>query len=307
MTERSTRGQTNRRNDLNPNAPPFHPRHNQQQRSQQSRTTLPTQSHSQSQSNKDKINTLFQIGLLRLTESPLLNDDEWKTFCNKLDELTRTIAQLCDKDRLQGRRDNNNRNGQRGYRQREASQPGRRPNRINGRERRIREMVDIQKLYRKNPKQAMQQIKQEPPPLRCQIPVLMEMLCQTGVGPHTRDIIRDIYTNSTMCVRTADGMTAPIQCNKGVKQGCPLSPILFNLVMEPLIRAVDTIHSAGYTIGNHTIRSLAYADDLCILTQSTSEMQEVLQATQRASNWAGLTFNPRKCGTHAIQICSPVC
>ena len=88
MTERSTRGQTNRRNDLNPNAPPFHPRHNQQQRSQQSRTTLPTQSHSQSQSNKDKINTLFQTGLLRLTESPLLNDDEWKTFCNKLDELT---------------------------------------------------------------------------------------------------------------------------------------------------------------------------------------------------------------------------
>ena len=496
MTERSTRGQTNRRNDLNPNAPPFHPRHIQQQRSQQSRTTLPTQSHSQSQSNKDKINTLFQAGLLRLTESSLLNDEEWRTFSNKLDELTRTIAQLCDKDRPQDRRDNNNRNGQRGYRQREASQPGRRPNRINGRERRIREMVDIQKLYRKNPKQAMQQIKQEPPPLRCQIPcqtvqnhfeelgrptpdfdnpgpppfgswpttttgdvmdgeltqqevrnvvkkmpyqsapgpdrvtyanwrevdptstiitkiletcrrnkrvpsswkrsntilihkggdpadiknwrpislqntiyklysaaigkrlsswaqlnnilsgsqkgflpcegclehnflltsvlqdsrrrrspicitwldlsnafpsvphgVLMEMLCQTGVGPHTRDIIRDIYTDSTMCVRTAEGMTAPIQCNKGVKQGCPLSPILFNLVMEPLIRAVDTIHSAGYTIGNHTIRSLAYADDLCILTQSTSEMQEALQATQRASNWAGLTFNPRKCGT----------
>eukprot|EP00731_Ephydatia_muelleri_P034311 Em0054g34a len=248
------------------------PQQQQQQQQQQDEGEL---------GSRDKINTLFQTGLLRLTESPLLNDDEWKTFCNKLDELTRTIAQLCDKDRLQGRRDNNNRNGQRGYRQREASQPGRRPNRINGRERRIREMVDIQKLYRKNPKQAMQQIKQEPPPLRCQIPcqtvqnhfeelgrptpdfdnpgpppfgswpttttgdVLMEMLCQTGVGPHTRDIIRDIYTNSTMCVRTADEMTAPIQCNKGVKQGCPLSPILFNLVMEPLIRAVDTIHSAG--------------------------------------------------------------
>lgn len=127
--------------------------------------------------------------------------------------------------------------------------------------------------------------------------VLMEMLCRTGVGPHTRDIIRDIYTNSTMRVRTANGTTAPIRCNKGVKQGCPLSPILFNFVMEPLIRAVDSIHSGGYTIGNHTIRSLTYADDLCVLTQSTNSMQEALQAVQSASNWAGLNFNPRKCGT----------
>ena len=165
-----TRGQTNRRNGLYTSAPPFHPRHTQQQRSQQPQGTLRTQP--QSQSNKDRINTLFQPGLFRLTESPLLNDEEWMTFCNKLDELTRTIAQLCDKDRPHNRQDNN-RNGQRGYRQQEASQPERRPNRLNGRERRIREMANIQKLYRKNPKQAMKQIKQEPPPLRCQIP------CQT--------------------------------------------------------------------------------------------------------------------------------
>ena len=62
--------------------------------------------------------------------------------------------------------------------------------------------------------------------------VLMEMLHCTGVGPHTRDIVKDIYTNSTMCVRTANGMTAPIRFNKGVKQGCPLSPILFNFNEE---------------------------------------------------------------------------
>ena len=157
---------TNRRNGLNPNAPPFNPEHTQQQRSQQPWNTPRTQN----QTNKDRINTLFQTGLLRPTESPLLNDDEWTTFCNKLDELTRTIAELCNNDRQHNRRDNNSRNGQRGWRQREATHPGRRPNRISGRERRIREMADIQKLYRRNPKQAMQQIKQEAPPLRCQIP-----------------------------------------------------------------------------------------------------------------------------------------
>ena len=51
--------------------------------------------------------------------------------------------------------------------------------------------------------------------------VLMEMLSRTGVGPHTRDIVKDIYTGSTMCVRTGNGLTAPIPCNKGVRQGCP--------------------------------------------------------------------------------------
>ena len=73
--------------------------------------------------------------------------------------------------------------------------------------------------------------------------------------------------------------------------------MLFNFVMEPLIRAADSIPSGGYTIGNHTIRSLTYADDLCVVTQSTKTMQEVLQAIQAASDWAGLKFNTRKCGT----------
>ena len=100
-----------------------------------------------------------------------------------------------------------------------------------------------------------------------------------------------------MCIKTANGITAPIRCDKGVKQGCPLSPILFNFAMEPIIRAADSIPSGDYAFGNHTIRSLAYADDLCVLTQSTNSMQEVLQAIQSASNWAGLNFNSRKCGT----------
>lgn len=476
------RGQ-DRRNGLNPNAPPFILNHHNHQ-SQQS-----------SQTNRERVHTLFQSRLLHLTEMTLLNDEEWVTFCSAVDDLTKVISELCNKDHQNSNR-RGNRNGQRGWRQRNAAQPNRRPYRADGRERRIKEMADIQKLYRKSPKQAMQQIKQEPPPLRCQIPcqdvqnhfeqlgsstpnfdepgpppfgswpattdgdvmeneitqqevkavlkkmphhsapgpdyvtythwrevdpaaeiatkiletcrrnkrippswknsttilihkgddpaiiknwrpislqntvyklysavigrrlsswaqcnnifsrsqkgflpcegclehnflltsvlqdsrrkrapvcitwldlsnafpsvphgVLMEMLSRTGVGPHTRNIIKDIYTDATMCVRTANGMTAPIQCNKGVKQGCPLSPILFNFVMEPLIRAADSTTSGGYSIGNHDIRSLAYADDLCVLANSTTAMQEMLLAIQSASNWAGLSFNPRKCGT----------
>ena len=125
----------------------------------------------------------------------------------------------------------------------------------------------------------------------------MEMLTHTGVGPHTSDIIRDIYTDSTMCVRTAMDLSDPINFRRGVKQGCPLSPILFNLMMEPLIRAAESITTGGYTIGNHRIKSLTYADDLCVVAQSPAVMQEMLDVLQTASTWTGFTFNPKKCGT----------
>lgn len=125
----------------------------------------------------------------------------------------------------------------------------------------------------------------------------MEMLTCTGVGPRTRDIIYDIYTNSTMYVSTANTTSDLIQFHRGVKQGCPLSPILFNFVMEPLIRALDSIPSGHYAIGNQKINPLTYTDDLCVLAQSPVEMQRMLNALQSASRWAGLTFNAKKCGT----------
>ena len=66
---------------------------------------------------------------------------------------------------------------------------------------------------------------------------------------------------STTCVKTRAGSTTPIVCGRGVKQGCPLSPILFNFVMEAVIRAVEEVPDAGYKIANSSITSLAYADD----------------------------------------------
>lgn len=54
-------------------------------------------------------------------------------------------------------------------------------------------------------------------------------------------------------------------------------------------------HQLG--IGNHCIKSLAYADDLCVVAQSPAVMQQMLDVLQTASTWAGFTFNPKKCGS----------
>ena len=96
---------------------------------------------------------------------------------------------------------------------------------------------------------------------------------------------------------SAPGKTGPITIQRGVKQGCPLSPILFNLVMEVLIRAAESTVNVGYSIANSVVKILAYADDLSVFASTPEVMQGMLDRVVQASEWAGLTFSPRKCAT----------
>ena len=129
---------------------------------------------------------------------------------------------------------------------------------------------------------------------------LLRVLRMAGLGGACIDIIKDIYAGSTTCVKTKSETTTPIVCGRGVKQGCPLSPILFNFVMEAVIRAVEEVPDAGYKIANSSITTLAYADDLCVLSSSRSLMQRMLDRAHQAGSWAGLTFNTRKCASLTI-------
>ena len=96
-------------------------------------------------------------------------------------------------------------------------------------------------------------------------------------------------------IRTASATSTPIQCQRGVKQGCPLSPILFDLVIEFVIRAMEEVPRAGYQIAHSVVKTLTYADDLCAFASSTTTIQRMLTRAQDAANLAGLSFNPRKC------------
>ena len=129
---------------------------------------------------------------------------------------------------------------------------------------------------------------------------LLRVLELAGLDGWTLDAIKDIYSGSTTRVKTKQAITAPITCNRGIKQGCPLSPILFNLVMEAIIRAVEKVPDSGYTLANTCIRSLAYAEDLCLLATSRTVTQKMLDQALQASQWAGLTFNAWKCACLTI-------
>ena len=75
-------------------------------------------------------------------------------------------------------------------------------------------------------------------------------LRSVGVPDEVASILMDIYEGSSFKVRTAGGLTEEIPQERGVKQGCPISPLVFNLAIEGLIRGIKSSSSRGYSFSD---------------------------------------------------------
>ena len=122
---------------------------------------------------------------------------------------------------------------------------------------------------------------------------LFEMLDRAGLATPTLNIIKDIYTDSSTRVKTNEGLTASVNITQGVKQGCPLSPILFNFVIEGALTAINSAND-GFRIGKVTVKSLAYADNLCIISETKEHLNSTLRELNKFTKWAGLSFSTHK-------------
>jgi hypothetical protein len=95
-------------------------------------------------------------------------------------------------------------------------------------------------------------------------------------------------------------MTDPIHIRKGVKQGCPLSPTLFNLGIDPLIRCINRDYKQlGYSYYIDDILPKkavqAYADDLLLFADSRDGLNHLIDITCDFMSFAHINFNPDKC------------
>ena len=135
---------------------------------------------------------------------------------------------------------------------------------------------------------------------------LLGSMEELGLTGSTVEVVRDIYTGSTTRVKIDKAHSEEIQCRRGVKQGCPLSPILFDLALEQLVSGLENGRESGYPIaGEEKVAALAYADDLCLLTDSQVSLQKMLDRTAAFASWAGLKFRPNKCATLMINNRAP--
>ncbi|XP_023226012.1 uncharacterized protein LOC111626755 [Centruroides sculpturatus] len=120
-----------------------------------------------------------------------------------------------------------------------------------------------------------------------------------GLDPSSIDCIESLLKGCHTSIRTSSGYTNPIPICAGVKQGCPLSPILFNLVIEPALRLINNLQH-GYQLHDQAISILAYADDVTIVSNSTTGLQAQLDLLSTWAQCSGLAFNPSKCATLSV-------
>ncbi|KAF8778867.1 Retrovirus-related Pol polyprotein type-2 like protein [Argiope bruennichi] len=129
-------------------------------------------------------------------------------------------------------------------------------------------------------------------------PTIFEALEAVGTGPLFVDIIRDLYRGSRTKILSDGGVTSDIPILSGVKQGCPISGLLFNICIDPVIRSIQGDHV------EHKV--LAFADDLCLLAASPVELQNNLDSVQAQLAALGMVLNPKKSVSLHFSGCTPV-
>ena len=106
---------------------------------------------------------------------------------------------------------------------------------------------------------------------------LWKILKETGIPDHLTCLLRNLYAHQEATVRTGHGTTDWFQIGKGVSQGCILSPSLFNLHAEYIMRnaGLDEVQ-AGIKIARRNINNLRPADDTTVMAESEEELKSFL-------------------------------
>ena len=102
------------------------------------------------------------------------------------------------------------------------------------------------------------------------------------IPDHLTRLLTNLYAGQEATVRTGHGTTDWFQIGKGVHQGCVLSPCLFHLHAEYIMRNVGLEESqAGIKVAGRNINNLRYADDTTLMAESEEELKEHLDENER--------------------------
>jgi exonuclease III len=123
---------------------------------------------------------------------------------------------------------------------------------------------------------------------------MLSKLIKYGINGKVFNTIKNIYQNSTCCVKAGNRFSDFFPSNIGVKQGCTLSPLLFNLFLADLPESLNSANSTPIQLLDQIICCLLYADDLVLLSDTDKGLQELLDALVTYCNTWGLQINIEK-------------
>ena len=134
-----------------------------------------------------------------------------------------------------------------------------------------------------------------PKPLTVDHNQLWKILKEIGIPDHLTCLWRNLYAGQEATVRTGHGTTDWFQIRKGVSQDCILSPCLFNLYAEYIMRNAGLEEAqVGIKIAGRNINNFRYADDTTLKAESKKELKSLLMKVKEESEKVGFKLNIQK-------------
>ena len=132
-----------------------------------------------------------------------------------------------------------------------------------------------------------------PKPLTMWITINWKILKEMGIPDHLT--LRNLYTDQEATIITEHGTTDWFQIGKGVRQGCILSPCLFSLYAEHIMRNSRLEEAqGGIKIARRNINNLKYSDETTLMAEREEGLKNLLMKVKEESEKAGSKFNIRK-------------
>ena len=136
---------------------------------------------------------------------------------------------------------------------------------------------------------------------------LFKILQRLDIDGKDLRLLQNLYWEQTATIRIDRETGKWVKIRRGVQQGCVLSPDLFSIYSEMIMRAIKDVE--GIAVGGHNINNIRYADDTALIADSEAKLQEILSIVARESEAMGLSINCKKTFSLVISKLSlpPIC
>ena len=130
--------------------------------------------------------------------------------------------------------------------------------------------------------------------------LFIDTLTRKGMPQSFIQIVKDIYTDNTTVIDVNGKRSEKVPIKRGVLQGCPLSPLLFNCCIDPLLTHIERYNkhdgiSFEWEDKSYTMTTQAYADDLVLIANSKEAAERMINSLETYCNMTGLVIAPKKC------------
>ena len=122
---------------------------------------------------------------------------------------------------------------------------------------------------------------------------LMWILEQIGVDKIDRRLIRNLYLGRSVTVRIAGEQSGKCKLGRGIRQGCPLSPLLFNIYIQSLMNEALENSTDGVKVGQ-LVNVIRFADDQAMVASSNAGLQRIMNIMDTTSGNYGMKINLKK-------------